>query len=364
MYPRFSLALVAITAVPGSAWGWGCSGHHIVALIAREHLNPRALAAVEELLAAEPVDPNLARYCKDGSADPFVGAATWADDAKRTEGTGTWHYIDIPRSVSGGDLRPYCEPVGLLQNGSRTGCLISALHDQLAAIDKGSRAGRARALRYVIHLVGDLHMPLHVNDNADRGGNCVPVHFGTADGTINLHALWDSGLLDAALSERHLTEQEFTREIDSRYRVRFDEWAKQKTSVEQWAWEVHKFGVETTYGKLVPSVPVEPTHPADDCTAESAKIRALNIVIGKEYQNSAMQAIGTAPYDGRLSAGRVAEPDLALIYARPFLHRSCIRTRLTASPSCPYRQEFNRQSSASRSSDEWNRSIQREKSSR
>jgi len=291
MYCRLSLVLLIIVSVPGSAWGWGCSGHQIVALIAEEHLDPRALRAVEELLAAEPVDPELNRYCKDGTADPFVGAATWADDAKRVEGTGTWHYIDIPRSLSGGDLSPYCEPVGPLKNGSRPGCLISALNDQLAALDKGSRADRAHALRYVIHLVGDLHMPLHVNDNGDRGGNCVLVHFGPAGNTINLHALWDSGILDGALAERHRTDREFARELDDRYQQKFDEWAKQKPSVDQWAWEVHKVGVEITYGKLLPPVPVEPPHPAGDCAAESGKIRALNIVIGKDYQSSAMQAI-------------------------------------------------------------------------
>lgn len=289
MCRRFALVLFILIAVPGAMYAWGCSGHHIVVLIALRHLNVRALAGAEGLLAAEAIDPNLARYCKDQAADPLVGAATWADDVKRAEGTGTWHYIDIPRGISRGDPNQYCEPVGPLQNGNRRGCLLSAIHDQLAILGNGSQPERARALRYVIHLIGDMHQPLHVNDNADRGGNCVVVHSGSK--TTNLHSLWDSGILDGALLERHLTEQDFARELDGGYQRHFEDWASSKQTLEQWVWDIHKIGVRVTYGKLRPLVPLEAFRPVDDCTVESAKTRALNIVIGPDYQRSAMEAI-------------------------------------------------------------------------
>ena len=289
MCRRIAFVLLTWIGLPGATYAWGCSGHHIVALIALHHLNPRALAGVEELLTAQAIDPSLARYCKDETADPFVGAATWADDVKRAEGTGSWHYIDIPRGIAQGDPNQYCEPVGPLRNGNRPGCLLSALHDQLAILDNGNQADRARALRYVIHLIGDLHQPLHVNDNADRFGNCVLVQFRTK--STNLHSLWDSGILDGVLSERHLTEQDFARELDSRFQRHFEDRAGGKQTLEQWVWDVHKIGVRLTYGKLRPPVPVEASKPVDDCTAESTKTRALNIVIGPDYQRSAMEAI-------------------------------------------------------------------------
>jgi hypothetical protein len=143
----------------------------------------------------------------------------------------------------------------------------------------------------VIHLVGDLHQPLHVNDNSDRGGNCVPVHFGTVSETTNLHSLWDFGILDEALLERHLTERDFAGELDNRYQGNFEDWAGKKQSLEQWVWDVHKIGVQITYGKLRPPIPVEAPHAVDDCAAGAAKIRALNIVIGKDYQRSAVETI-------------------------------------------------------------------------
>jgi hypothetical protein len=64
--------------------------------------------------------------------------------------------------------------------------------------------------------------------------------------TINLHALWDSGILDADLSERYLTEQEFALELDGRHLQMFDEWTGPEASIEQWALEAHKLTSDVT----------------------------------------------------------------------------------------------------------------------
>ena len=285
------LALISLIVSTGPARAWGCAGHHIVAMIAKQHLTARALAKVTLLLESQPIDPGLARYCKDGSADSFVSSATWADDVKRAEGTGTWHYIDIPLGLTRGDLTPYCESVGPLPDGNRSGCILSAIRDQLDVLQGGTSTERARALRYVIHLVGDLHQPLHASDNGDRGGNCVPLHFGPTSIATNLHALWDSGILEGFLSENHLTEEDFARQLDNRHRGKFQEWSSKNLDVESWAWEAHRIAAQVTYRELRPRVPIEPPHATEDCSAESAKVRALNIVIGKGYEKAAMKSI-------------------------------------------------------------------------
>jgi len=285
------LAVITVIISTGPVRAWGCAGHHIVALVAKQHLNARALAATIKLLEAQPIDSNLARYCKDEGADPFVSAATWADDTKRAEGTGTWHYIDVPRSLTHGDLGPYCEPVSPLQSGNRTGCILSAIRDQLGLLKNGSPLDRSRALRYVIHLVADLHQPLHVTDNSDRGGNCVPLQFGSNSVTTNLHALWDSGILEASLVARHLTQDAFARQLDSRYRDSFQEWGTQNLDLDRWVWEVHEVGVQITYGELRPQIPVEASNAPGNCAAESDKVRALKIVIEKNYERTAMESI-------------------------------------------------------------------------
>jgi hypothetical protein len=287
----FVLTVIVVVVSTGPVRAWGCAGHHIVALIAKQHLSAGALEAVNKLLEGQPIDPKLARYCKDEAADPFVSSATWADDMKKAQGTGTWHYIDVPRSLTHGDLSPYCEPVGPLQNGSRSGCILSALRDQLGLLHDGSPTDRPRALRYVIHLVADLHQPLHVADNNDRGGNCVPLLFGANPETTNLHSLWDFGILESFLLARRLTQDDFAGQLDSRYRDNFREWGIKNLDLDRWVWEVHEVAGRITYGELRPRVPLEPSNTAGDCAAESAKVRALNIVIGKTYTQTAMESI-------------------------------------------------------------------------
>ena len=134
----FAFATLAV-CMPRHAGAWGCTGHHIVARIAMEHLSVAARTAVEELLTAHPIEQHLARFCNDQSVDAFISAATWADDVKRAEGTGTWHYIDVPSSLTAGDLRPYCEPVGTMFNGTRPGKIDE--HHCTPSTSRRSRCG-------------------------------------------------------------------------------------------------------------------------------------------------------------------------------------------------------------------------------
>src|SRR5580658_5851559 len=142
------LAMLPLASV--SAFGWGCEGHQIIALIARAHLTPAASNAVGQLLRENPIDPALSRFCKDRPNDPMADSATWADDAKTIEKTADWHFIDIPLAVNsaGQDVMRWCQ----------SGCIVSAIEREWAILRDRSQPAplRAKALRYVIHLVGDL----------------------------------------------------------------------------------------------------------------------------------------------------------------------------------------------------------------
>jgi S1/P1 nuclease len=101
-------------------------------------------------------------------------------------GAGPWHYIDIPLADSKIDLARECP------NGD---CVIAKTQQYLAVLKdpNGDRKAKAQALKFVIHFVGDLHQPLHDEDNGDKGGNTRHVIF---DGHLNnLHWLWNTGLL-------------------------------------------------------------------------------------------------------------------------------------------------------------------------
>ena len=198
-----ALILASTSAAP--AWAWGCSGHEIVALIAHQELEKldaqhrtQVLPEVERLLALQ--DRNYPhRYCGDLNLDPMAFWATWADDHRVVDpSTGPWHYWDIPLSQESGAKGQYCAE----------GCVIQALEQQIAILGDKTRpdAQRSIALLWVLHLVGDMHQPLHEEDNNDRGGNCVPVSFlnhkaeERPNGGYgpNLHGVWDTELVELA----------------------------------------------------------------------------------------------------------------------------------------------------------------------
>src|SRR5580704_5399862 len=127
--------------IPSSAFGWGCEGHQMVALIARAHLTPAVSAAVDGLLRQSPIDPALIRFCQDRPADLMADSATWADDTKNQEKTSVWHYIDIPLNVVAiVSVDPWCPPIGPSVEGkNRPGCVTDAIAYELGILRDKSR---------------------------------------------------------------------------------------------------------------------------------------------------------------------------------------------------------------------------------
>ncbi|WP_305806545.1 S1/P1 nuclease [Stenotrophomonas sp. YIM B06876] len=171
-----SLAVVC-TTLPTDALAWGAQGHRLVARIAETGLTPQVQAEVDRLLAGEP-DPTLHAIAPWADAlranDPDLG--------KRSAG---WHYINM------GEDGCHYVPDRHCRNGN---CVIEALKAQSAILADRSRpdAERAQALKFVVHLVGDIHQPMHAGYAHDKGGNDFQVQFNGRGS--NLHSLWDSGM--------------------------------------------------------------------------------------------------------------------------------------------------------------------------
>jgi len=281
---------------PAALCGWGCEGHQMVALIARAHLNPRASAAVNRLLAAQPADPALKRFCADrmtdksGFGDPLADASTWADDVRNSEKTGLWHYVDIPRAETNAAFDRYCPAVGPSVDGKpRPGCVASATEYELAILKDpvAAEADRATALRYLVHFIGDMHQPLHTTDNSDHGGNCTQLQFYDLSHPTNLHAAWDYNLIEHDLEARHVTVAQEAAQIDRKFAIDGATWGREPVNVHAWIWEGHAIANDVVYGKL--SIPIETT--TVDCPAETQKIRDLHIRIGDDYENAVMPTL-------------------------------------------------------------------------
>jgi hypothetical protein len=174
--------MMAVVSAPVRVSAWGAQGHHVVARVAWEFMTPAARAEASALLG--------------GPLETFVAASTWADEVRANRpDTYNWHFVDIPLGQRYDAVRD-CAP------SPKGDCIVAeiarARRDLVRA--EASAESRAEALKYLIHFLGDIHQPLHAIDNHDRGGNDVHVTALRGDDgrATNLHAAWDTGLINLA----------------------------------------------------------------------------------------------------------------------------------------------------------------------
>lgn len=172
---RFVSILVAVSLAVSAqpALAWGKTGHRVVGEIADNYLSPEARGNVVAILGKE----------------SLAEASNWPDFMKSDpdqywqKTASPWHYVTVPTGQKYKSAPP-------------EGDAITALKTFTATVRNSNAPlkDRQQALRFIIHIVGDLHQPLHVGNGTDRGGNDIKVTwFGKP---TNLHSVWDSELLD------------------------------------------------------------------------------------------------------------------------------------------------------------------------
>jgi nuclease S1 len=203
--------LLVMLGTTTPTWAWGRLGHRVIARLAEKQLTPSAKAAVVELLMP---------------GESLADASTWADEHRRElPKTAPWHYVDVPldepryHSIFAGD-----DP--------QRGYVVDKIHDFRVVLKDPGRSVEDRriALRFLIHFVQDLHMPLHVGDNNDKGGNQTQVRF--FDRGTNMHSLWDSGIIEFICD----AEEYWLKDLAALETAETREGAKRGT-VEDWATE-------------------------------------------------------------------------------------------------------------------------------
>lgn len=185
--------LVLASSYPSGAWAWGPQGHRTVGAIADRLLTGPARAALAQLLAGD-----LDKFGGPSGRTTLEAVSVWADEISGTPAARpAWHYDDAPVCGSAPKAR-YC-PDGQC-NSEQLKRLIALLEDRRAAPRE-----RNEALKWIVHLVADLHQPLHAADNHDRGGNLVRVALAgvRTRGRENLHRAWDTDLVKPALHARN-----------------------------------------------------------------------------------------------------------------------------------------------------------------
>ena len=168
----FLITSLLVLAYSPSAFSWGKTGHRIVGEIAQRNLKPSTLKAIRKLAGDDDLS-RLANWPDEIRSDPKMGFTT------------PWHYVSIPTGKTYFD-----------QKRNKDGDLLEALYrfeDTLRDL-KETKEHKLDALRFLIHMTGDLHQPLHVGLAEDRGGNSIRVKWFKVE--TNLHSVWDEELVD------------------------------------------------------------------------------------------------------------------------------------------------------------------------
>lgn len=270
-FGRLRCGVVRALLVCSLAWplplaAWWETGHQTVARIAAAHLTAAARTRVARILdvADNP----------DAVADALARASTWADETKNETHTGEWHYIDLAIQDHKSDMAARCPQDDCAPARIRSFAALLAAHPEDA------RWSQLDALRYVVHLVGDIHQPLHAISDADLGGNCeaLDLPIGKAK---NLHALWDGELVNAIEPDDKALTAELERDI-----AKMDEWRQRELASgheEDWTWESHMMALREVYQRL--KIPVEPVEFPAKCEDAPAEIRELRLNLGRVYIN-------------------------------------------------------------------------------
>ena len=259
----------------------------MVGEIAARFLNAKASAEVLDLLRNDRLadgQPSGRRTLGD--------IAYWADEIKDFEWgkrRGSWHYDDIPLCRASA-YEKYC------RNG-RCASAQLARQIEILADERASRRYRNEALKWVVHLAGDIHQPLHAANRGDRGGNRIQVSFfGERDnppyGSINLHAIWDVHMV-----RRLITERGGERAIVSVPVADGDRNAWVRGSISDWIGESHQIAKNVVY----PLLPVG--------TACSDKITGV-IAIDQAYHSKAAPVIETQIRKAGIRLARVLNETL------------------------------------------------------
>lgn len=166
------VVMCAVLVISPKAFSWGKTGHRVVAEIAERNLDPVAKKGIKDLLGVDTL-ARIANYSDEIRSD------------RAYDYTSTWHYTSIPTGKTYFD-----------QKRNKEGDIIEALFrmDETLRDPKKSKEDKAFALKFMVHLMGDVHQPLHVGLAEDRGGNNVRVKWFKAES--NLHTIWDESIID------------------------------------------------------------------------------------------------------------------------------------------------------------------------
>ena len=211
--------------LPFSSFAWGVLGHRIVGQIADSYLTRQTKKEIYKILGTESI----------------AMASNWPDFIKSDPAysyLSPWHYINLKAGLKEEQLKKYLETDTVTDAFTKTNWLVAQLKNINAEPEK-----KVLYLRLLIHIVGDIHQPLHTGHFEDLGGNKIKVQW--FNNPYNLHQIWDERLIDF----QQLSYTEYARAINYTTKAQRKEW--QAETVSDWVWQSYKHA-EKIYADIKP----------------------------------------------------------------------------------------------------------------
>lgn len=278
---RGVMAGVMLLSVTQQSWAWGREGHRLTALVAEKYLTPETKARIAELLHKE----------------SLAEVAPWADTYRMEyPETAPWHFVDIPKEDAKFDRNRDCPVSATDPQSPWRDCVTDRILYFEGRLGDTSLSAeeRAIALKFIVHLIGDVHQPFHALGDA-RGGNNIRVNFmgsnqcGTS--SCNLHGVWD----DSIIEHEGLNEKKYT--------------AKLLREIKDSHWERMSGGEPTTWANISHHYAVEAYAPngamltREYVTEESKVVDAQLALGGLRLARVLNRILGDAAVDETLPAG-------------------------------------------------------------
>lgn len=213
---------LAIIYLPVQAMAWGTNGHRICGQIADSYLTPKARKAVQAILGNESI----------------AMSSNWADFIKSDpeyKYLYNWHFINIEKQLTYPEMQEYLKMDTIADAYTKMNYLVGELKKKDLPQNK-----KLLALRMLIHIVEDVHQPMHTGHFSDKGGNDIKLTW--FNEPTNLHSIWDSQLIDF----QQLSYTEYATWINHTTIAQRAEW--QKAPMSQWIFESNNLAAQIYAG--------------------------------------------------------------------------------------------------------------------
>ena len=200
--------------LPVQTMAWGLLGHRIVGEVADHHLKKKTRKEIKKILGGETI----------------AMASNWMDFIKSDKSfdyLNNWHYVNLPQNLT------YEQAKSRLESDTSTNAYtrIRFVSNELRKKDLPAEM-KVMYLRILVHLVGDIHQPMHCGRAEDKGGNDVKVKW--FNRPMNLHSLWDSDLIES----QQLSYTEYATAVDIVGKQQVAAW--QKDDLSRWIFESYQ----------------------------------------------------------------------------------------------------------------------------